>query len=282
MAYSQSPKSTDSDWGDANSSYTSGENSPRHHGTTSDLSDMDLEFLDFTTPDDLSSLTLVIEGEKLYVHREVLAAWSPVFRSMFTRDFKEKDQREIELPGKKVDDFVELLHCMYPPIKPITDSNFGQLLPLAEEYQIVQVKRKCEEYLLTKAGSIELLVTAQTYGLQQLRLKCIEYARTKSFTELQKDPFYQLLEAENLIGILQLRVQDLESSDQQAKKQQGERDARLFGVINELASGYGNFCTECKSRKVNDDCKNCLKMFRQKVRTKCDEAKNLRNQSQLL
>lgn len=81
---------------------------------------MELEFPDFTAPDDLSSVTLIIEGEKLYVHREVLAAWSPVFKSMFTRDFKEKRLGEVELPGKKVDDFVELLHCMYPPIKPIT------------------------------------------------------------------------------------------------------------------------------------------------------------------
>jgi hypothetical protein len=81
---------------------------------------MDAECIDFTIEDELSSLTLVIDEQRLYVHKEVLAAWSPVFRSMFTRDFKEKDQREIELPDKKVDDFIELLHCMYPPIKPVT------------------------------------------------------------------------------------------------------------------------------------------------------------------
>lgn len=160
----------------------------------------------------------------------------------------------------------------------IADSNYGQLLPLAEEYQIAQVKRKCEEYLLTKPGSMELLVTAQAYGLTQLLSKCIDFARTKSFTELKKDPFFEHLQAENLINILQMRVQDLELADQQMKKHQSERDARLYGVINELASGYGNFCTECKSRKVNDDCKNCLKMFRQKVRTKCEEAKSMRSQ----
>lgn len=34
--------------------------------------------------------------------------------------FTEKECTEIELPEKKVDDFVELLHCMYPPIKPVT------------------------------------------------------------------------------------------------------------------------------------------------------------------
>ncbi len=81
---------------------------------------METEYLDFTVPDEMSSVTLVVDGHKLYVHREVLAAWSPVFRSMFVRDFKEKEQKEVELPGKKMDDFVELLHCMYPPIKSVT------------------------------------------------------------------------------------------------------------------------------------------------------------------
>ena len=32
----------------------------------------------------------------------------------------EKECSEIELPEKKLDDFVELLHCMYPPIKSVT------------------------------------------------------------------------------------------------------------------------------------------------------------------
>ena len=84
------------------------------------FSAMEMECPDFSNPDEMSSLTLVLEGQKLYVHREVLAAWSPVFKAMFVRDFKEKECEEIELPGKKVDDFVDLLHCMYPPIKPVT------------------------------------------------------------------------------------------------------------------------------------------------------------------
>jgi len=38
------------------------------------------------------------------------------------------------------------------------DGNVNQLLPLVEEYQIVAVKKKCEEFLLTKTGSMELLI----------------------------------------------------------------------------------------------------------------------------
>ena len=79
-----------------------------------------VEYPDFTVKDEMSSVTLIVEGQKLYVHREILAAWSPVFKSMFVRDFKEKNMQEVELPEKKLDNFVELLHCMYPPIKPIS------------------------------------------------------------------------------------------------------------------------------------------------------------------
>lgn len=81
---------------------------------------MEVDYPDFTVQDELSSVTLIIESHKLYVHREVLAAWSPVFKAMFTRDFKEKEMSEIELPDKKLDDFVELLYCMYPPIKSVS------------------------------------------------------------------------------------------------------------------------------------------------------------------
>lgn len=159
------------------------------------------------------------------------------------------------------------------------DSNVYQLLPLAEEYQIIEVKKKCEEYLLTKPGSITLLVTAQAYGLVQLLHKCIEFARTKSFQELQSDPNFHCLEPQNLILILQYRVQDLELSVEQFKKATSERDARIFGCINEMISGYGSFCTDCKSRKVNEGCFNCLKMYREKVKLKCEEARAMRNHS---
>ena len=81
---------------------------------------MEESYPDFANEDELSSLTLVLDSHKLYVHREVLAAWSPVFKSMFVNDFKEKNATQIELPGKNADDFIELLHCIYPPIKEIT------------------------------------------------------------------------------------------------------------------------------------------------------------------
>ncbi|GMR55046.1 hypothetical protein PMAYCL1PPCAC_25241, partial [Pristionchus mayeri] len=54
--------------------------------------------IDFTDPNDpRHDVTLVIEGEKIYVSKQILAFHSPVFSAMFFGDFAEKNKNEIEL-----------------------------------------------------------------------------------------------------------------------------------------------------------------------------------------
>ena len=55
---------------------------------------------DFSQPWKFSDVVLVVEEERLHVHRAVLAIASPVFEKMFTLEFQEKDKNEIPLPGK--------------------------------------------------------------------------------------------------------------------------------------------------------------------------------------
>lgn len=115
---------------------------------------MDQEFVDFTISDPLSSVTLEVEDQLLYVHKEVLAVWSPVFRSMFLGNFKESKESSIPLPGKKVDEFVELLHCMYPPIKAI---NGGMLLNLTLKVQMQNWTTWCYLQIVTKPYALVML-----------------------------------------------------------------------------------------------------------------------------
>ena len=76
---------------------------------------------DLTQPDDFSDVTLLVEGRRLFTCRGILASASPVWRKMFTSDFKEKDASEIPLPGKSFTEVHELLLCISPAIqKPIT------------------------------------------------------------------------------------------------------------------------------------------------------------------
>lgn len=71
----------------------------------------------FLPPD----VILEVEGIKLYVRKQVLADNSPVFKRMLESDFKEKHQKEIPLPGKRIKDFEEFLWTLYHPgYRPIT------------------------------------------------------------------------------------------------------------------------------------------------------------------
>ena len=81
---------------------------------------MDPAIRDFKEKDDLSDVALIVEDVPLYVHRPYLAEWSPVWKRMFVGDFSERTAKEIPLPGKKLSEIIELLHCIYPSQKPVT------------------------------------------------------------------------------------------------------------------------------------------------------------------
>lgn len=77
------------------------------------------EFLlaDFTCPDHFSDITLVVEDKPIHAHKTVLSLASPVWKAMFSGDFKEKRVDFVDLPGKVHGDVVELLEFVYPPCK---------------------------------------------------------------------------------------------------------------------------------------------------------------------
>ncbi|XP_067679483.1 BTB and MATH domain-containing protein 38-like [Haliotis asinina] len=105
----------------------------------------------FTSESATTDLIIVVEDKKIFVERIVLALSSPVFCRMFHSDFKEKSAQEIPLPGKKYRDFVEFLLCIYPStMKQIDKDNVDVVLSLADEYQMEQLKKRCETYLLCR------------------------------------------------------------------------------------------------------------------------------------
>ncbi|OWF51335.1 kelch-like protein 15 [Mizuhopecten yessoensis] len=141
----------------------------------------------------LSDLILLVEGERLFASRSLLALASPVFSIMFTSEFKEKDQKEIELPGKKSKDIDELLKFLHPGM----DDNLEQghvsafrLLPIAEEYQLVKLMEKCEDTILEKISEghltrdkgefvVKCLEACARYGLDKLYRAVIQKCSEK-------------------------------------------------------------------------------------------------------
>ena len=111
------------------------------------------QWQDFKQPWKFSDVVLVVEGEKLHVHRAVLALVSPVFEKMFTSEFKEKEKKESPLPGKKANEVKELLQVIYPTVerKPpdeIKEENCHYLLSLEHEYQMAAIVYRCEDFII--------------------------------------------------------------------------------------------------------------------------------------
>ena len=118
---------------------------------------------------------------------------------------------------------------------------------------MVEVKKKCEEFLLTKTGNMELLVLAQMYNLGGLLSKCIDNLRSQSLTDLQQDPHLEKIETQNFSQILQLKIKDLEKAVELGQQSTSERERRLYDVINKIAASIRNpnYCRECRdSQKV--------------------------------
>ena len=175
---------------------------------------------DFSAPWKFSDVVLVVEDQKFHVHRSTLSYWSPVFEKMFTSEFKEKNNEEIPLPGKKASEIEQLLQIMYPSMeeKPVTKSNCYFLFELAHEYQMAFIAQKCETFMVSmvKAGQednvLVMLIYGQKYQLKSLISTCIYEARRLSLQELKQHERRDEIEPANYAQIAEGIIQRLEAT----------------------------------------------------------------------
>ena len=164
--------------------------------------------LDFSEPWQFSDVVLVVEEERLHVHRNILGMWSEVFTTMFTSEFKEKTAKEVSLTGKKPAEIKEMLLVIYPTsAKPIDKDNYAFLLDLAKEYMMAKLTEKCETFLMygsekpfglprnaplcTFLDCLDLLDIAQNYDLERLQMACIKKAKDVGLKKLRNHQMYK-------------------------------------------------------------------------------------------
>ncbi|XP_031563674.1 putative BTB/POZ domain-containing protein At2g40440 [Actinia tenebrosa] len=172
------------------------------------------EGYDFSTPQHFSDLVLVVENTKFHVHKCVLSLSSPVFEKMLTSDFLEKDAKQIDLPGKKRDEFGAFLRVIYADVisqgKQINDKNNEFLLQLAEEYQVNKVKYLCHRKFLIssveESNCFGIYKVAESYNLEDVMEKCAEVASRKPCWVLESSGDFCGLKAENRLRVYAKRA----------------------------------------------------------------------------
>ena len=98
---------------------------------------------------------LLVGDRRLAAHTVVLAASRPYFKTRFTSDLTQEQERhelEVKLPefDPSLDRIEELLNFVYTGEIEITDKNVGEMLPLADFYDIANLKELCAQFLLKR------------------------------------------------------------------------------------------------------------------------------------
>ncbi|XP_053387644.1 uncharacterized protein LOC128551165 [Mercenaria mercenaria] len=204
---------------------------------------------DFSERSWRTDFVLIVEGTRLHVSKAVLSLASPVFDTMFQSNFKERTCDELELPGKKLDDVLEFLRCIYPnTFTHITRDSAVKVLPLIEEYQVLQHKPRCEVSLLESVSEdtvveelFRLLQVAYLYDLKVLRKRCIDLASCRSQEEVdeatrQFQPPAEALNRilANMIITMKGRITDLETKIKKISTESKNNIAKLRKTNAEL------------------------------------------------
>lgn len=132
------------------------------------------------TEESLCDVVLVADEQKFPVHRCILAATSPYFRSMFeARRFTESDSKEIELYSVGKGALHEILNMIYTGKLYLDINNVHDILGAADHMLLNDAKDFCSEFmdmiLKSNVATREVLKirrSAELFSLRELILEC--------------------------------------------------------------------------------------------------------------
>ncbi|VDI47355.1 Hypothetical predicted protein [Mytilus galloprovincialis] len=231
------------------------------------------------SPFNKQDLTIKIGDKEIFVKKDDLIEVSPVFQTMLTANFKEKDAQQIELPDKDPTTFALFLRHTLPGFDglELQEATANLILPLAHEYQtnttlskIDKVLAACVEGREYKCGEnlTNEILTAEFYNLQQYVKACINKASAFSHKPFIKNPKFHDIsgdtkseiflnmckEMEDLIQENEVRIsQCVQSLEEHSKRsgcfncQSGTKFRESFDKLNVISKSISEVTNRKKS-----------------------------------
>ena len=126
-----------------------------------------------------TDLTIKTRDGELRAHKAVLVASSPVFRSMFQHDLREKESSILEIEDMSQEPCSVLLNYLYGIIEGQDLGKHRQVLfSAADRYDIVDLKECYEESFLEDLATdnvLDRLRDSQLYQLHHLKKRCFSF-----------------------------------------------------------------------------------------------------------
>jgi hypothetical protein len=90
---------------------------------------------------------------------------------------------------------------------------------LADEYQMIELTKRCRQFLMQQRGTLEILLIAQHYNFDDVVKRCAEHLKhTINTAVLTTDSKIKMVNVETLNQLLIARVKHLESLLETFKK----------------------------------------------------------------
>ncbi|OEL37358.1 BTB/POZ domain-containing protein [Dichanthelium oligosanthes] len=140
----------------------------------------------------LSDILVNAVGGSLRAHRAVLAARSPVFTGMFSHDLREATESTLDIPDMSIGACRAFMSYLYGDLRAEEFlAHRSELLRAGDKYDVVGLRRACEESMLNdvdKDSALEMLHTAHLYGLSMLKRNCLTLLKDfRKMYELRED-----------------------------------------------------------------------------------------------
>ena len=130
------------------------------------------------TSNEYADVTIVCGDKTFKCHKLILASRSPVFKTMFDADMKEKEAGSVEIKNMTPEVLENMLKYIYTSEAPDIDALTQELFAAAEQYQLEKLKELCEAKLCSKievANCIEILVLADLYQATTLKVTALKF-----------------------------------------------------------------------------------------------------------
>ncbi|XP_057318314.1 speckle-type POZ protein B-like [Microplitis mediator] len=142
-----------------------------------------------------NSDVILAVGDKIFkAHKLILSARSPVFFAMFTHEMKEKKENTVTISDIDPEIFEKILKFIYTDNIDDLDADAECLLELADKYQLLELKRLCEESLSKSVSidnAIQLMILADLHNADKLLEFIFEFI-IRNFKDVVKTPEYEL------------------------------------------------------------------------------------------
>ena len=126
----------------------------------------------------LSNCSVFIEDKEFRIHKEILAAKSPVFLSIFDTEMKEKREKQITIEDMEADVFREMLRYIYTNNVNNLNAYAETFLRAADKYDMPKLKLLCVDELsrsLTIENAIHILMFADKFNESILKERAVKF-----------------------------------------------------------------------------------------------------------